>query len=266
MRFRIPDWLIYGLIVGLIYLNAKRASVNDVPNPPPPPALGDLLPGESPRDQSVLVDLDAPESGVGTAFVVDNAGTWVTARHVVDSCDKVGLRIGSTRGMVMDVDISSNSDTAVLKSKWKRRPIPMDLDAERRIGEHGFFFGFPQGKPGEAVGALIGRHRLITRGRYSTTEPILAWSEIGRTRNLFGSLGGLSGAPVLDKDGEVMGVVAAESPRRGRIYSVAPQTLKALIPTGIALPAEPILTERYDKHADAYRRERRIAQVICIVQ
>jgi len=266
MRFRIPDWLIYALIVGLIYLNATRASRNDIPNPPPPPQLGDLLPGESPRDQSVLVDLPAPESGVGTAFVVDEKGTWVTARHVVDSCDSVGLRIGTSRGMVMDVDVSDNSDTAIMRSKWTRKPLPMDLESKRQIGEYGYFFGFPQGRPGEVVGALIGRHRLVTRGRYRTTEPILAWSEIGRTRNLFGSLGGLSGAPVLDGDGEVMGVVAAESPRRGRVYTVAPETLKSIIPATTPLPAEPIVTDRYDKHADAYRRERRIAQVVCIVE
>lgn len=264
MRWRIPDWLIYAFIVGLIYLNANRASQNDIPNPPPPPKLGELLPGESPRDRSVLVELPAPESGIGTAFAIDNEGTWVTARHVVDSCDKVGLRLGATRGIT--VDVSQNSDTAVLKSKWKRKPLPADLETQRRIGEHGFFFGFPQGKPGEAVGALLGRHRMIVRGRYNTTEPILAWSEIGRTNNLTGSLGGLSGAPVLDADGEIMGVVAAESPRRGRIYSVAPQMLKSIIPSGAKLPPEPIVAAQFHQFADAYRRDRRIAQVICIVK
>lgn len=266
MRWQIPDWFIYAVIVGLIYMNAFRASINDIPSPSAPPQLGDLLPGESPRDQSVLVDLPAPESGVGTAFIVDDKGTWVTARHVVDGCDKVGLRIGARKGMVMNVDLSGQSDTAILSADWKRKPLPVDLDSQRQVGEHGFFFGFPQGRPGEAVGALLGRHKLIVRGRYNTTEPILAWSEIGRTKNLLGSLGGLSGAPVLDKDGEVIGVVAAESPRRGRIYSVAPRTLKSLIPAGAARPAEPITTERFGQHADTYRRERRIAQVICIVK
>ncbi len=265
MRWRIPDWLIYAVIVGLIYMNAFRASQNDIPSPSAPPELGDLLPGESPRDQSVLVDLPAPESGVGTAFVVDNSGTWITARHVIDGCDNVGLRIGARKGMVMEVAASTNSDTAILKADWKRKPLPVDLDTQRRLGEYGFFFGFPQGRPGEAVGSLLGRHKLIVRGRYNTTEPILAWSEVGRTKNLFGSLGGLSGAPVLDQDGEVIGVVAAESPRRGRIYSVAPRTLRDLI-TGTDRPTEPITTERFGQHADSYRRERRIAQVICIVK
>ncbi len=265
MKWQIPDWFIYAVIVGLIYMNAFRASQNDIPSPSEPPELGELLPGESPRDQSVLVDLPAPESGVGTAFVFDDNGNWMTARHVVDGCDKVGLRIGARKGLVMGIDVSTSSDIAVLKADWKRKPLPVDLETQRQLGEYGFFFGFPQGRPGEAVGALLGRHKLIVRGRYRTTEPILAWSEVGRTKNLVGSLGGLSGAPVLDQDGEVIGVVAAESPRRGRIYTVAPRTLRDLI-SGTDLPAEPITTERFGQHADSYRRERRIAQVICIVK
>ncbi len=264
---RVPDWLIYGSIVLLIYLNATRATHNDITAPPPPPKLGDLLPGESPRDQSVLVDIAEPESGVGTAFAIDDEGTYMTARHVVDGCDTVALRLGSSRGMIMDVLLAPNSDSAILKSPWNKKPLPSDLDGPRTIGEHGFFFGFPQGRPGEAVGALLGRHRLLIRGRYRTEEPILAWSELSRTKGMSGSLGGLSGAPVLDKDGEVIGIVAAESPRRGRIYSVAPVTLKDYIPENAEdRPQEKINPQEYHIHADTYRRERRIAQVICLVQ
>jgi len=45
---------------------------------------------------------------------------------------------------------------------------------------------------------------MVVRGRYRSDEAILAWSEIGRTKGLFGSLGGLSGAPVMDKDGKLI--------------------------------------------------------------
>lgn len=263
---RTPDWLIYAVIVFLIYLNATRsAQKNEPAAPPPPPALGELLPRENPRDPSVLVDIEEAESGIGTAFAVDNKGTWLTARHVVDSCDKVALRLGGIRAVEMQTSISRESDAAILTSNWPRKPIPADLNSQRQIGEHGFFFGFPQGKPGEAVGALLGRHKLIVRGRYQTEEPILAWTEVSRTRGLSGSLGGLSGAPVLDQDGEVIGIVAAESPRRGRIYSVAPKNLKNLVPSGQSLPPEPIEVDNYGTFADSYRRERRIAQVVCLV-
>jgi len=218
----VPDWLIYAVIIFLIYLNATRASQDYIPDSPPAPELGDLLPLESPRDPAVMVEIENPESGVGTAFAIDDKGTWLTARHVVDGCSRVALKLGTFKAM--------------------------------------------QGKPGEAVGALLGRHKLIVRGRYNTEEPILAWTELGRTRGLNGSLGGLSGGPVLDKDGEVIGIVAAESPRRGRLYTVAPRTLRELVPEGLNLPQEPIDTENYGSSADSYRRQRRIAQVLCLVK
>lgn len=262
----VPDWLIYAIIIFLIYLNATRASQDYIPDSPRAPDLGELLPIESPRDPAVMVELENPESGVGTAFAIDNQGGWLTARHVVDGCSRLALKLGTFKAMEIEATSSPNSDAAFLSSNWKRRPLPTDLDTQRQIGEHGFFFGFPQGKPGEAVGSLLGRHKLIVKGRYNTEEPILAWTEIGRTRGLKGSLGGLSGGPVLDKDGEVIGIVAAESPRRGRIYTVAPRTLKDLVPSNLNLPSEPIKTDSYGSSADAYRRQRRIAQVICLVK
>ena len=264
---RTPDWLIYGVIVLLLYLNATRASHEDLPQPPPPSDLGELLPKESPRDPAVIVEVEnTPQSGVGTAFAIDDKGTWLTARHVVDGCTKIGLNIGRFKSLEIQSTVDKNSDAAILVSDWKRRPLPADLNSQRQIGEYGFFFGFPQGRPGEAIGALLGRHKMIVKGRYDTEESILAWTEVGRTRDLKGSLGGLSGAPVLDADGEVIGIVAAESPRRGRIYTVAPKNLRSLIPAGANLPAEPIDAETYGTYADSYRRDRRIAQVICLVK
>mgnify|MGYP000200442400 FL=1 len=267
MLKRIPDWLIYGFIVLAIYFNAYiTARKEHAPQPPPPPELGPLLPLESPRDPSVLVDMGAPVSGIGTAFAIDNEGTWLTARHVVDSCNRVAINIGQGRALTVKSTISQNSDIALLKSDWAREPIASDLYSPRQIGERGFFFGFPQGHPGEVVGTLLGRHRMVIRGRYDTRESILAWTEIGRTRGLEGSLGGLSGGPALDKDGEVVGIVAAESPRRGRIYTVAPRNLQSAIPQDVTATAEAINIDSYGRQADRYRRARRIAQVICLVR
>ncbi len=264
---RFPDWVIYGSIVLLIYLNAFRASEKDeAPQPPPPLVLGPLLPLESPRDPAVLVEIGDPGSGIGTAFAIDDEGHWLTARHVVDSCTKVGLSIGQKRAVLVGVTTSPVSDTAILKSDWTREPLASDLYSSRQVGEPGYFLGFPQGRPGEAVATLLGRHKMIIQGRYHTEEPILAWTEIGRTRGLEGSLGGMSGGPVLDADGEVIGIVSAESPRRGRIYSVAPRNLQELIPPGLETKAVPMDMETYGRQADRFRRARRIAQVVCLVE
>ena len=265
MRLRIPDWLIYAAIVGVIYGYARSNSTRVVAPPPPPERLGDLLPEQSPRDEQILVEIGNPESGSGTAFPIDRRGTWVTARHVVDSCDRVGLFADETRAILAEsYRVDEGADLAILETDWNRPPLPSDIASGKRIGQYGYFFGYPQGRPGEVVGRLLGRGRLLVRGRYDTDEPVFTWAEIGRTQGLRGSLGGLSGAPVLDSDGEVIGVVAAENPRRGRIYTVAPVSLDPIFVDPREAP-EPIQAESYGTRADRYRRERRIAQVLCEV-
>jgi len=265
-RKSFPDWIIYGLVLIAFIWTAYGVEQDVVvPEPPISPELGPLLPSDSPRDEIVLVDVAPLQSGTGTAFAINDGGLWLTARHVVDSCDRVGIRINGRRTVQVKSQIVENSDLAVLTSDWERRPLPADLESQRQVGEIGYFFGFPQGKPGEVVGSLIGRNRMKVRGRYTNDEAILAWSELGRSRNLTGSLGGLSGAPVLDKDGEIIGVVSAESPRRGRVYSVAPRYLRGII-TDPGQSIEPLSLDTYGVEADRLRRDRRVAQVICLVE
>lgn len=265
-RRTFPDWVIYGLVL-IVFVWTAYGVEQDVlvPEPPVSPELGPLLPSDSPRDEIIVVDVAPVQSGTGTAFAINKDGLWLTARHVVDSCERVGIRIGSRRTVQVKAQIVEDSDLAVLTSDWDRRPLPADLDSQRQVGEIGYFFGFPQGKPGEVVGSLIGRNRMKVRGRYTNEEAILAWSELGRTRDLNGSLGGLSGAPVLDKDGEIIGVVSAESPRRGRVYSVAPRYLRGII-TDPGQGIEPLSLDTYGVEADRLRRDRRVAQVICLVE
>ncbi len=263
---KIPDWLVYLVLLVIIMANLMNRG-QEFNTPVPPPELGPALPNTRPSDPTVLVEIDAPASGIGTAFSVDGAGLWMTARHVVDSCDQVGLALNRGQYVKMDnVTVSPDADIALLRGRWKRKPLARDFETRRQIGERGFFIGFPQGQPGEAAGKLLGRHRMVIRGRYRSSEPILAWAEIGRTQGLKGSLGGLSGAPVFDKDGEVVGLVSAESPRRGRVYTVAPKSMaNALEPLRIDPKSEPVTLGNYGQRADSLRRSRRVAKVVCLV-
>ncbi|MEE9271902.1 MAG: serine protease [Robiginitomaculum sp.] len=269
MKFlkKIPDWLVYGILLFVIFAGAKL-NTSTIYGPSPPPDLGSVLQNARPEDPTVIVEINKPMLGIGTAFSVDNNGTWLTARHVVDSCDQVGLRLDGSNYVSVKVHyISGTSDTALLVSKWKRPAFARDFHGVRRTGEHGFFMGFAQGRPGEAAGQLLGRQRMFVKGRYRSSETVLAWSEIGRSRNIKGTLSGISGGPVFDSNGEVIGLITAESPRKGRIYTVAPKSLNTMLKDLTVNAKADILTlKNYGTRADKYRRNRRIAQVVCLVE
>ncbi|UTP39740.1 serine protease [Phenylobacterium sp. LH3H17] len=270
---RLPDWLVYLAVVLALLIGAVgRQERADAPPPPPPVAGEEGLPlgPASPFDPSVVVDVpDMAEPGVGTAFSVADKGVWVTARHVVDGCSQTAIVVAEGRGVEAKVRIDPRGEAAILTTEGGAPPLPMGLDQPLRRGDRAYHLGFPQGQPGEATSRLLGRENLVVRGRGARTEPVLVWAETGRTDNLKGSLAGLSGSPALDRAGRVVGVTVAESPRRGRIYTTAPETVtSALVATheraaGFAM-GEPITIENYGRVADTLRRDLRVAQVICL--
>jgi S1-C subfamily serine protease len=275
VNVRLPDWLIY-LAVVLAILFAATGRRENAPAPEAPsdtaaveePA-GPALPGPSPFDPQVLVEAPLQaQQGVGTAFAVDDAGVWLTARHVVDGCTKVAIVAGFGRMLRAEYRIHPGADLAVMTTRQAPEPLPVESPLTPRRGQRAFHLGFPPGKPGEATSRLIGRETLVVQGRGERSEPVLAWAETGRTDGLRGTLAGLSGAPVLDAQGEVIGVTVAEAPRRGRIYTTAPETfvqaLEEAPPDRLGGGGEPITVENYGRVADGLRRDRRVAQVLCL--
>ncbi len=271
MRF-VPDWLLYIIVIAAVVYTLFQVDERRPSTQPLPDALqaGAPLPPASAFDPEILVDVAPASSGLGTAFAISADGWWVTARHVVDGCEQVGIIVSrSTAAPVDQVRRAGFADLALLKTG--RAPEALQLDDSERafqIGQRAFHVGFPQGKPGEAYSRLIGRERLIARGRYSLEEPVLAWAELGRTSGLRGSLSGMSGAPAIGANGQVIGVTIAESARRGRIYTASPSTLLNLLQVervraeGSVAPR--LTPANYGQEADDLRRSLAIAQVVCI--
>ena len=269
---RLPDWLIYGAVVtGLLIAAVGRQERVDAPAPPPPaPEIeGAALGPASPFDPAVVVEVSTKaEPATGTAFSVAASGVWVTARHVVDGCRQTAIVISPGKGVAARVTIDPAGEAAVLTTDGGSPPLPVDVVTVLHRGEQAFHPGFPQGRPGEAASRLIGRETLVIRGRGARTEPVLVWAESGRTDGLVGTLGGLSGSPALDEQGRVVGVTIAEAPRRGRIYTTAPESTARTLALGVArLPASPgapVSAENYGRVADDLRRTLRVAQVVCL--
>lgn len=272
---RLPDWLVYAAVVFAFLVAAlSRGERADAPPAPPPPSPGEgaVLDAESAFDDSLAVGAQPPgPNSAGTAFSVGEAGVWLSAGHVLDGCRQAALVVAPGRGVVAKVAIDRQSDLAVLRTEGGAPPLPLALDARLRTGARGFHPGFPENRPGEATSRLLGRQTLMIQSegsRHSRPQSVLAWAEVGRTDGLTG-LSGLSGAPVLDTQGRVVGLTIAEAPRRGRIYTASPESVRgALARAGVvitpALLGDPITVENYGRMADALRRDLKVAQVMCL--
>ncbi len=268
----VPDWLLYIIVIAAVVFVLFRIDQRaDAPEAlPEAPQAGSFLPPPSMYDPEVLVEVGPISSGMGSAFAISPDGWWLTARHVVDGCDAVGLIVSrGAAAPVREVKRALFADLALLKTD--RAPGALALDTSERhfqIGQRAFHVGFPQGRPGEAYSRLIGRETLIARGRYDVEEPVLAWAEQGRTSGLRGSLAGISGGPALASNGQVIGVTIAESARRGRIYTAAPSSILRLLrveqvePDGT--PSPRMSAENYGQQSDELRRGLQVAQVVCV--
>ncbi len=268
----IPDWLLYIIVIlAVVFVLFRVDQRADAPEAlPDAPEAGAFLPPPSIYDPEVLVEVGPVASGLGSAFAISEDGWWLTARHVVDECERVGLVVSHGAATpVTDVKVALFADLALLKTD--RAPVALALDtSERRfqVGQRAFHVGFPQGRPGEAYSRLIGRETLIARGRYEAEEPVLAWAELGRTSGLRGSLAGISGGPAFAANGQVIGVTVAESARRGRIYTAAPTSILRLLRVeqveAQGAPAPRLTPDNYGVTSDDLRRELAVAQVVCV--
>lgn len=269
------DWVIYAAALGFILLVVFSLVPDaEAPEPPPPSIIaeemGPLLPDPSPLDELVVVQTGPAQDGVGTAFAVNSRGDWLTARHVVEGCSRVSLEVAPGNYVpVARISLDDGHDLALLSTGRSPNPVTLDLSSPMFLGSEGFLVGFPQGQPGELAGKLVGRSRLVTRGTRETDMPILAWAEVGRTSGLKGTLGGISGGPVFGRDGAVRGVIVAESPRRGRIYTTAPQSVDAFLTgQGVRLergPADIFQLRNYGASSDTARRRLQVVKVMCEV-
>jgi S1-C subfamily serine protease len=269
----IPDWLLYIIVIAAVVFVLFRVDDRaDAPEALPDAQTenGAFLPPPSAYDPEVLVEVGPVSSGLGSAFAISEDGWWVTARHVVDACGHVGLIVSrGSAAPVEEVKVALFADLALLKTQ--RAPTALALDTSERqfqVGQRAYHVGFPQGRPGEAYSRLIGRERLVARGRYDTEEPVLAWAELGRTSGLRGSLAGISGGPAIAANGQVIGVTVAESARRGRIYTASPASLLRLLRVeqvdAQGRPAPRLTPDNYGQESDNMRRALAVAQVVCI--
>jgi S1-C subfamily serine protease len=237
----------------------------------PPARPGEVLPPASTFDPVFGVNFERRRgSTTGTAFAIDGTGLWATALHVVHECPRIALR--SPRGWTEArlVWTHGAADLAVLRGMPGSEALTM-ARAPLRRNQPGYAIGFPQGRPGAVHGRVIGRSQMQAEGRFRGRAPTVSWAELGRVPGFEGLMGGISGGPLLDSAGDVIGVIVAESPRRGRFETLAPELLDSLAEAGARLRRPPtnggappvVDPSTLERVADELRAGRRVVQAAC---
>ncbi|MDX9994583.1 MAG: tetratricopeptide repeat-containing serine protease family protein [Rhodocyclaceae bacterium] len=173
------------------------------------------------------------KKGTGTAFIVNAAGHAITNHHVVDGCTEV--RAEGRDGVVKVVTSDVVNDLAQLQIPGvpsAQATIASD-PAKLRQGEDIVVFGFPL-------------NAVLSSGGNLTPGVVSALTGLGNNTNQIQITApiqpGSSGSPVINKKGEVVGVVAMKlsdskmAKATGQVgqnvnFAVSGQTLKTFLDT-----------------------------------
>ena len=220
--------------------------------------------------EGVILDDGKRSSSTGSAFSISDDGTWLTARHVAEGCDVTWVQIAPKKALkVRRTVIHPRADVAVLETRGAPAGLRL-ADAAPRRGDNAYNVGFPKGAPGAVHARFLGEMTMRHRGRRGYRERVNVWSEVSRIPGRFGSLGGLSGGAVFDDVGRIVGIVEAESRRRGRIMTAKPATIRDLLSRAGAKPKPgpdggDFTGRTYPQTARHLITTLRVARVVCRV-
>jgi serine protease Do len=179
--------------------------------PPDPPDLFDgPFDFNSPRS-----DRDAPHRGAGSGFIIDADGSILTNNHVIDRAERITVKLSdgrSFRARVIGTD--PDTDIALIKIDGQAGlPVaPLGDSSALRMGEWVCAIGNPLGYEHTVtvgVVSFLGR-KLFDRSldNYIQTDAAINF--------------GNSGGPLINADGEVIGINAAISSRASSIGFAVP--------------------------------------------
>lgn len=239
--------LLISLVLNSLFTGGERRTpVAEAPRRPPPAAV---VQPPAPQPPSPGLPVSRVEhkvksrSSAGTAFAVDDIGTWLTARHVVDGCDRIGIIYDHKARRAERATlraVHSNADVAVLSGRVPGNPRPVALATALNGETEAFHVGYPKNRRAVLHSAYLGRWRLVGFGRFRNDEEVAVWGVISRFPEDLPGFAGISGGPVFSADGQVIGISVAGSDRRGRVIASLPRSFRqALDAAGGTPPPRP---------------------------
>jgi 2-alkenal reductase len=173
-----------------------------------------------------------PAQGQGSGFIYDELGHIVTNNHVVEEASKVEVTFFD--GTTVEAEVigkDPDSDLAVIKvdvTEESLRPITWGDSDKIVVGQRAIAIGNPFGLDGTLTTGIIS-----ALGRSLPTETQFSIPEIIQTDAAINP--GNSGGPLLNSQGEVIGVNTAIVPRTSGVE-------RSFLGVGFAIPAN--LTKR----------------------
>ena len=148
------------------------------------------------------VGADHDQQGTGAGVVVSADGAILTALHVVDGADTIRVTFADgTEASARVAKQEAASDTAVLTaSALPRVVVPAVLGGGPQVGDEVFPLGHPLGLTQSLSGGVVsatGRSIRVASGR--TLEGLIQFDAAVNPGN--------SGGPLLNRDGQVVGIV-----------------------------------------------------------
>jgi len=161
--------------------------------------------------------------GSGTAFAINDQGHLLTNHHVIEDCNSLTFQLPGQNPVPASVVASNEAmDLALLSADLLTVPASMDLQTRLRLGDEVVVYGFP----------LLGD--LSSQGNL-TTGVVSALTGLNDDRANFQISAqiqpGNSGGPVINRSGEVVGVVVSMADDRyfSRQSGVNPQNVNFAI-------------------------------------
>jgi S1-C subfamily serine protease len=182
-----------------------------------------------------------PAQGQGSGFVYDAQGHIVTNDHVIEQADKVEVTFydGTTiKAKVVGAD--PDSDLAVIKVEVdgaSLRPVVWADSSKLLVGQRAVAIGNPFGLAGTLTTGIVSAlgRSLPTQNRFRIPEIIQTDAAINP---------GNSGGPLLNSEGEVMGVNTAIVPRFTDLGERSFLGVGFAIPANLAKRVVPSLIEK----------------------
>ncbi|OCT11176.1 hypothetical protein A8709_05700 [Paenibacillus pectinilyticus] len=160
---------------------------------------------------------DGTVKDVGTGFVVSAEGTALTAYHVIGGADRVGCVLNDGKVTVACSVIAQDetADVAVLKLSPSEIPsgqvdnyVPLELRSSPvKHGEKVFAIGYPMKETKIITEGIVNSPRAPINGR----DRVLISAQI---------VSGMSGGPILDKYGNMAGLISGSLRTMNNIHLV----------------------------------------------